>query len=438
MARGSLIAAIGLAWFLLAAPQMALGDVLFAAPADRVVRADCSSAADACDLQQAVETDSNPGDEVVVLSGLGPYLEAADKLLIDGSGSQNVHGQTGTQLPVISFTTPSACSVCVMSGARVGRLDIESSGPQDGLLAQSASGTPTLEQLLVHTTGAGNAACEVDDRGTLRDSLCWAEATDAVLGTRFAASSTVVNLRNLTAISETNDGLVASASTGQTTVTVRNMIAMARNPSSVDVAANAAGGTVTVNIGYSNFDSRAQTPNATVTSPAANNNQTAAPQFVNAATGNFHQKPSSPTIDHGVANVLNGSLDIDGNARALDGNGDCVMTVDIGADEFVDSTPPDCSSGPLPVAQGPETTIDKGPKKKTRKRKAKFRFSSDDPGATFACKLDKQDFEPCTSPQKYKKLKRRKHTFQVRAIDAAGNFDASPDALKWKVKKKKR
>jgi hypothetical protein len=85
----------------------------------------------------------------------------------------------------------------------------------------------------------------------------------------------------------------------------------------------------------------------------------------------------------------------------------------------------------------PDTAIDKGPKKKTRKRKAKFRFSSDDPSATFECKLDKKDFESCTSPQKYKKLKRRKHTFEVHAIDAAGNVDATPDALKWKVKKKR-
>jgi hypothetical protein len=100
---------------------------------------------------------------------------------------------------------------------------------------------------------------------------------------------------------------------------------------------------------------------------------------------------------------------------------------------------------PSPATRGfttdttaPNAIIDKGPKKKTRKRKAKFRFSSDDPTATFECKLDKEDFEPCTSPKKYKKLKRKKHTFQVRATDAAGNVDQTPDSLKWKVKKKKR
>lgn len=429
-ARRSLVAFIG-ALLLLLSPSTALGDVLFAAPADRGA-ADCSSEADACDLQQAVETDSNPGDEVKVLSGLGPYVESTDKLTIDATTSQNVHGQVGQPLPVLSFTAPSACGVCVVSGARVARLDIEI-GDSPGILAQSGSGVPTAEQLIVHATGAaGNAACEMDDRGTIRDSVCWAEATDAVLVNRFAAATPTVNVRNVTAISDSDVGLVAAAPSGATTVIARNVIARG-SASAVDVAAASSGGVASVNLSHSNY-ARVE---GTVTAPGAAANQAAAPQFVNAATGNFHQKSSSPTIDHGVANILNGSLDIDGNARVLDGDGDCVVTVDIGADEFVDSTPPDCSSGPPPAAQGPETKIDKGPKKKSKKRKAKFKFSSDDPSATFECRLDKQDFELCTSPEKYKKLKRRKHTFRVRAIDAAGNVDASPEALKWKVKKKR-
>ena len=40
----------------------------------------------------------------------------------------------------------------------------------------------------------------------------------------------------------------------------------------------------------------------------------------------------------------------------------------------------------------PETTIDRGPKKRTAKKKAKFKFSSDEPGSTFECKVDRKRF----------------------------------------------
>jgi hypothetical protein len=84
----------------------------------------------------------------------------------------------------------------------------------------------------------------------------------------------------------------------------------------------------------------------------------------------------------------------------------------------------------------PETTITKKPKRRTRKRRAKFKFESDEPGSTFECKLDKKGFKPCGPPFK-KKVKRGKHKFKVRAIDPAGNVDSTPAKRKWKVMKKK-
>ena len=45
-------------------------------------------------------------------------------------------------------------------------------------------------------------------------------------------------------------------------------------------------------------------------------------------------------------------------------------------------------------------------------------------------------FEVCASPLKHK-VKRRKHRFEVRAIDRAGNVDATPAIAKWKVKRRK-
>jgi len=83
----------------------------------------------------------------------------------------------------------------------------------------------------------------------------------------------------------------------------------------------------------------------------------------------------------------------------------------------------------------PQTTIDKAPKRKSKSHKAIFRFSSNEPGSTFRCKLDKGKFAPCTSPKKYTKLRVGKHTFRVFAIDPAGNPDASPATRSFRIQR---
>jgi hypothetical protein len=84
----------------------------------------------------------------------------------------------------------------------------------------------------------------------------------------------------------------------------------------------------------------------------------------------------------------------------------------------------------------PTVQLDKTPKKKTKKPKAKFKFSSDDAKATFECSVDGKAFKSCTSPLRVKKLKPGKHSFAVRATD--GNDNTSKEAnYRWKVKKKK-
>jgi hypothetical protein len=83
--------------------------------------------------------------------------------------------------------------------------------------------------------------------------------------------------------------------------------------------------------------------------------------------------------------------------------------------------------------KAPETTIAKGPRARSHKRTAKFRFVSSEAGSTFQCRLDKKPFKPCRSPKKYKRLKPGKHVFQVRAIDPAGNRDKTPATQRFRV-----
>jgi hypothetical protein len=78
----------------------------------------------------------------------------------------------------------------------------------------------------------------------------------------------------------------------------------------------------------------------------------------------------------------------------------------------------------------PETMIGS---KKIKGTTAKFTFTSNEPGSSFQCKLDKRKFKPCSSPKKYKHLSSGKHKFKVRAVDAAGNVDASPAKKKFTI-----
>ncbi|NJN18598.1 MAG: hypothetical protein HC822_21235, partial [Oscillochloris sp.] len=86
---------------------------------------------------------------------------------------------------------------------------------------------------------------------------------------------------------------------------------------------------------------------------------------------------------------------------------------------------------------GPNTTIDSQPSNPSNSSTASFTFSGNDGSgagiASFECALDGAAFATCTSPQAYTDLSDGDHTFQVRAIDHAGNSDATPASFTWTV-----
>lgn len=110
-------------------------------------------------------------------------------------------------------------------------------------------------------------------------------------------------------------------------------------------------------------------------------------------------------------------------------------------DETQDLCPTNASTqDPCPDTDPPETEITKRPADKSTKPRAAFKFSSDDPGATFECKLkgtglkkQVKQFHDCDSPRRYKHLDQGEFKFKVRAIDAAGNIDPTPAKDKFKV-----
>jgi hypothetical protein len=85
----------------------------------------------------------------------------------------------------------------------------------------------------------------------------------------------------------------------------------------------------------------------------------------------------------------------------------------------------------------PQTTITDGPKKRSFKRRISIAFKSSEQDSHFKCRLDGGAFASCQSPFK-DRVKRGKHSFEVFAVDQAGNEDRSPARVEFKVKKRRK
>jgi hypothetical protein len=81
----------------------------------------------------------------------------------------------------------------------------------------------------------------------------------------------------------------------------------------------------------------------------------------------------------------------------------------------------------------PVTTIKKGSFNHRRHRYS-FRISSDEPGSTFECRLDRKPFTPCRTRTRVTVRRTGLHTFWARAIDAAGNVDPGPARREFAVR----
>jgi len=81
----------------------------------------------------------------------------------------------------------------------------------------------------------------------------------------------------------------------------------------------------------------------------------------------------------------------------------------------------------------PETTIATSEPDPTSDPTGDFVFDSNDPNATFECSVDGGPFVPCSKTYSTSPLPDGKHTIAVRAVDAAGNVDATPATYEWTV-----
>ena len=159
--------------------------------------------------------------------------------------------------------------------------------------------------------------------------------------------------------------------------------------------------------------------------------------------------PAAPGFDFHAApgDTLPGSMPTEYTLAGLSAQMSISAGLELDADNdgFGDETQDECptdaaTQGPCPDTDPPETEITKGAPDKTDKHKVKFRFTADEPGSSFECKLKGKGlaqavkhFGDCDSPLRYKRLGESKFKFKVRAVDAAGNLDPTPAKDKFRV-----
>jgi hypothetical protein len=168
-------------------------------------------------------------------------------------------------------------------------------------------------------------------------------------------------------------------------------------------------------------------PNTVITSfpPALTNNPVATFEFISTEVGggflcsldgSLFADCTSPYVSIALADGKHKF-----QVKAVDAAGNADKTAAKAKAWTVDTIPPD-------------TTITKMPTNPTTSTSAAFKFASTEKKSTFECKLDTAvGFTPCTIAQTFPGLSIGPHHIEVRAIDAAGNIDASPTIFDWEI-----
>ena len=101
-------------------------------------------------------------------------------------------------------------------------------------------------------------------------------------------------------------------------------------------------------------DATLNTPSEINSVPGNSDNIVGDPQLVNPVAGDYHLKVGSPAIDAGT-NTGAPATDFEGDSRPVDGDGDFIAAIDIGADELV--PPPPCNGKTATLVGTPENDV---------------------------------------------------------------------------------
>jgi hypothetical protein len=395
----------------LSSPAHAAGQ-RYAAPAGSGTS--CTSAAP-CSLVTAINSASS-STEVIIAAGT---YELGGTGLANGQSAVNVHGAAGGARPVINTAAGTGLQL-TGTGAKLTDVRINHIGASFGLNVFAAS--VTVQRVDVRSTAP--VACFLGYSGLARDSLCTTSAAGGIAvddswGSDTSVTSGLMTLRNITAVATGTSSYGVRAEAGNFAnidVSARNVIASG-TAADLRVSRTATSSDSDfLNVTSSNYDTTStNSSGATITPAGTGTNQKTAPVFADA---DYHQAPTSPTIDRGTLDSSVGTADLDAQPRPTG------VAPDIGVDEFVpDTTPPDLA-------------FDRTPRARTHRHKAVFRFHANET-ASETCVVDKRPPVPCGTPFTVRFKKSGRHRVTVIATDTAGNIDPTPATYTWQIKKKK-
>jgi hypothetical protein len=304
----------------------------------------CQTPATACDLTTAVHgVGSNKpakGEEVIVEPG---NYSVSGSAIEPGAAGMSVHGVAGKPRPVITGHTTAVFRANGVDSLSLGYLDIEEQGSVEALGIDSG----VLERLFISGKPiGGNMLCQCYN-GTLRDSVIVAlpGSTHGAVGIWSNGGSATETLYNDTIYSEAALApaiqLFQEGASGELFLNAYNTIAV-NLAGGHDVSASLHG---IIYMTHSDYAS----PTGAVSSTSEGGNVKAPPLFANAAAGDFRELVGSPTIDAGLNESADGTLDFEGNPRQFG------ASTDIGAYEFI--LPPTCSPVGTSTAFGQPVTV---------------------------------------------------------------------------------
>ena len=278
-----------------------------------------------CAIDQAINN-ANASDEVLIAGNQGTYGTAAAPLstpLFNGNSGLNIHGIAGQPRPQV-FSNVSIVLTLNSGPGTLSDVDLEGTTPSSEALQ-----TVLSVDHVVARGGSSVPGCVIFDGGeSLADTLC-VGGQGINENETGAGSSGSMALHNVTAIGLAGQGISLTNSNETTTLTATNVIA--RGTSQDIAASNTSPGGITVTLDHSNYATVSAGARTTITPQGTGSNQTAAPAFVNAAGGDYHETLASPTVDAGANDPASGSTDLDGLPRTIG------PATDIGAYEAIEA-----------------------------------------------------------------------------------------------------
>jgi hypothetical protein len=317
----------------------------------------CQSIAAGCDLVTAIEGNGgnfpSAGEEVII----EPGTHSMSSEILEGATDLDIHGVIGQPRPVINQTNP--LGHLQFTSGTLSYLDFEGGGTN---LVQQSGGL--MDRVLVRAASNGNFACQCYG-GLIRNSVFISTGGTAALGVTSNGGTSALQIRNVTTIATDSSAYALTTShSGGGTVSYDAYNVIARNiDGGVDIAAFGPSSTITLH--HSNYATKAEGGGGAVQDALGDTHQSATPVFTNAAADDFSEATGSPTIDAGLTDPLNGSLDFAGNPRSAGGS------TDIGANEVV--VPPAPPAGPAGPTGQRAKALKKCKKKRSKAKRRKCR-----------------------------------------------------------------